>query len=124
MKRDDLIINDSYSVLARHSEEEGKTIRKKIFQVTILLSLVTAVEVLLGVYVKQGSELWPLIKWLFIVMTLIKAGYIVAIFMHLADERKSLRYLIVMPDLVFIVYIFYVLVSESNYLNLVWSTYF
>lgn len=124
MKRDDLIVNDSYSVQAQHGEEEGKKIRKRIIQVTVLLSVVTAVEVLLGVYVKQGTDFWPVVKWLFIVMTLIKAGYIVAIFMHLADERKSLRYLIIIPDLLFIVYILYILITESNYLNHVWSTYF
>lgn len=124
LKRDDLIVNDSYSVQAQHGEEEGKAIRKKIVQVTILLSVVTAIEVLLGVYVKQGTDMWPIVKWLFIVMTLIKAGYIVAIFMHLGDERKSLRYAIIMPDLLFIVYILFILITESNYLNYMWSTYF
>ena len=42
MERDDII---EYSLHAHHSEEEGKKIRKKIFFVTALLSIITAVEV-------------------------------------------------------------------------------
>ncbi|SRR5690606_36389584 len=124
MLRDDLFVNDSYSVEARHDEEHGKVVRKKIVFVTVLLTIVTLVEVLLGVFVKQGTELWPVIKWLFIAMTLVKAGYIVAVFMHLGDERKSLRYLILIPYALFILLLLYITITESNYLNMLWSTYF
>ena len=48
MERDDLIVNDSYALNAHHSEEEGVKIRKKIAFVTILLTLITAVEVGMG----------------------------------------------------------------------------
>jgi hypothetical protein len=43
MERDDLIVNDSYSVNARHSEEEGKKLRKKIYAVTALLTVMAPV---------------------------------------------------------------------------------
>ena len=45
MERDDLIVNDSYAMAAHHSEEAGAAIRKKIWFVTALLTLITAVEV-------------------------------------------------------------------------------
>ena len=35
-----------------------------------------------------------MIKWAFIILTLVKAGYIVLSFMHLGDERKNFRYMI------------------------------
>jgi len=121
MERDDLIVNDSYSTDAKHSEEAGKKIRKKIVFVTILLSLITVVEVCLGIFIKQGTTLWPVVKWSFIVMTVVKAGYIVAVFMHLADERKSLRYVILVPYLIFIVYLIFIGITESNHLNEIWQ---
>ena len=42
MERDDLI---EYSLDAHHSEDKGVEIRKKIYKVTILLTLITVVEV-------------------------------------------------------------------------------
>lgn len=120
MERDDLIVNDSYSLNATHGEEEGKVIRKKIIKVTVLLSLITAVEVTLGIFIKQGTNLWPLVKWSFIIMTLVKAFYIVATFMHLGDERKSLRYVIIVPYALFILYLLFIGIVESNYLNNIW----
>jgi len=111
MERDDLIVNDSYSVAANHDEEHGRAIRKKIVVVTILLTIITTVEV-------------GLVKWSFIVMTLIKAGYIVAVFMHLGDEKKALRYMILIPYAIFILYLLFIIITESNYLNHLWSTFF
>ncbi len=120
MERDDLIVNDSYALNNTHSEEQGVEIRKKIVKVTVLLSVITAIEVGLGIMIKQGTTLWPVVKWSFIVMTLIKAFYIVAVFMHLGDERKSLRYVIILPYALFIAYLLFIGITESNYLNDIW----
>lgn len=116
MERDDLIVNDQYSLDAHHGEEEGKKIRKKIIWVTILLSLITAVEVGVGVMFNrmEASEgVWTAIKWGYIVLTLAKAFYIVKVFMHLGDERKALRYTIVIPYAIFIVYLIFILTTEG-----------
>ena len=108
MERDDLIVNDSYALNAHHSEEEGVKIRKKILFVTVLLTLITAVEVAMGIIFKRAETFtWETIKWSFIVLTLVKAGYIVMIFMHLGDERKNLRNTILIPYLVFIIYLIF-----------------
>lgn len=123
MNRDDLIINDSYSLQAHHSEEEGREIRKKIRFVAILLTIITTCELTLGIAIKQGTSFWPLVKWAFICMTLAKAGYIVAVFMHLGDERKSLRYIIILPYFVFIAYLIFIGLTESNYIHEVWKTF-
>jgi hypothetical protein len=55
MERDDLI---EYSLHAHHNEDQGKVIRKKIYFVTILLTVITVLEVALGAYIKQSGHLW------------------------------------------------------------------
>jgi cytochrome c oxidase subunit IV len=48
--------------------------------------------------------------------TLIKAGYIVMAFMHLGDENKALRWVILGPYCFFVVYLLYmVTVTEGSY---------
>mgnify|MGYP001232855268 FL=1 len=114
MERDDLIVNDSYALNAHHSEEEGVKIRKKILFVTVLLTLITAVEVAMGIFFKRAETFtWETIKWSFIILTLVKAGYIVMIFMHLGDERKNLRNTILVPYLVFIIYLIFIALTEA-----------
>ena len=114
MERDDLIVNDSYALNAHHSEEDGKKIRKKIMFVTVLLTLITAVEVAMGIVFKRAETLeWTTIKWSFIILTLVKAGYIVLVFMHLGDERKNLRNTILVPYMVFIGYLIWIAFTEG-----------
>ena len=117
MERDDLIVNDQYSLDAHHSEEEGIKKRKTIWKVTILLSVITIVEVFLGIYVTDRSGItWQMVKWTFIALTLLKAGYIVMSFMHLGDERTNFKWVILGPYLVFIVYLVYILLLEADYI--------
>lgn len=114
MERDDII---EYSLDAHHDEETGKKIRKKIIFVTVLLTVLTAVEVGLGILASDYVGVkWEIVKWTFIVMTLVKAAYIVLVFMHLGDERKTLRYVILAPYALFIVYLMFILFSEANVL--------
>ena len=120
MKRDDII---EYSLDAHHSEEEGVKMRKKIWFVTALLTVITIVEVALGSLIKQSSPSWPIIKVLFIILTLIKAAYIVVSFMHLGHEKKSLKYIILVPYIFFILYLLILLLTESVYVSGVWEKY-
>lgn len=114
MERDDLIVNDSYSLNAHHSEEEGKVIRKKLYKVTIILTVLTIVEIFMGVFFKRnGTFTWETIKLAFIVLTLVKAAYIVLIFMHLGDERKNLKYVVLLPYALFIMYLIFIGLYEG-----------
>ena len=71
----------------------GKTFKSntvKIWWVLGFLSLVTAVEVLLGIYkpeflTKEYFLGMKLLNWIFIILTLVKAYYIDWDFMHLRD---------------------------------------
>ena len=111
MLRDDII---EYSLDAHHDEATGVKLRKKIWMVTLILTVITAVEVALGSMIKQSSDYWTIIKWLFIGLTLVKAAYIVLSFMHLGDERKGLKYVILIPYFIFILYLIFILITEGN----------
>jgi cytochrome c oxidase subunit IV len=114
MERDDII---EYSLDTHHSEEEGKLLRKKIWKVTAILTVVTAVEVLLGAFIKQGSGVWPMVKWTFVALTLLKAGYIVLSFMHLGDEKKVLKYVILIPYFIFMCYLIFIGITEGIHIS-------
>jgi len=96
--------------------EESRAIRRKILFVTAILSVVTIVEVVIGIYFSQahvGPTTWQLIKWMYIILTLVKAGYIVMVFMHLGDEQKNLRLTILLPTL-FLIYLIFILLFEGT----------
>jgi len=114
MERDDII---EYAFDVQHDEEHGKKVRKKIWFVTIVLSIVTTVEVVTGIY-KNDWGLSPLfVKWAFIILTIFKAGYIIMSFMHLGDERKNLRYVILAPYTLFILYLVFICLTEGVMIN-------
>lgn len=124
MERDDLIVNDQYALDAHHDEEAGKSIRKRIYFVTILLSVITIVEVVLGILVKRSNlEVWPFVKWGFVVLTLVKAGYIVMSFMHLGDERRNLRNFILVPYFLFILYLIFICLTEGDFIQKVMTSF-
>lgn len=123
MERDDII---EYSLDGHHSEEEGRKIRSKIWKVTALLTLITAVEIIVGIVwpryaVSEGA--WSMIKIFYIVLTVIKAGYIVMVFMHLGDERRNLRWVILAPYILFILYLVFICLTEGSYLNSIWTNF-
>ena len=120
MERDDLI---EYSLHTHHSEDQGKAIRKKIWFVTALLTAITIVEVALGSFIKQSSDAWPFVKWSFIIMTLFKAGFIVLVFMHLGVEKKTLRYVILVPYILFLAYLIFIALWEALAVGEAWATY-
>ncbi|MCH2229734.1 MAG: cytochrome C oxidase subunit IV family protein [Crocinitomicaceae bacterium] len=120
MERDDII---EYSLDGHHSEEAGVKIRKKIWFVTALLTAITAVEVVLGMMIKQHSDFWPFVKWFFIILTIVKAAYIVLIFMHLGEERKGLKFVILIPYFIFMMYLIFILLWEGTAVGETLSTY-
>ncbi|WP_051568247.1 cytochrome C oxidase subunit IV family protein [Crocinitomix catalasitica] len=122
MLRDDVI---EYSLDYHHSEEEGVKKRKTIWKVTAILSIITAVEVLVGVMFPKhevAAGLWSVIKFSYIILTIVKAAYIVLVFMHLGDESKTLKYMILIPYIVFILYLIFIILVEASYIGNGWKT--
>lgn len=110
--------DQSYEYSHGHARtpEQSRAVRRKIALVTLLLSVITVVEILVGVYYSKthvSPGTWTLIKWFYIVLTLVKAGYIVMVFMHLGDERKNLRTTILLPML-FVIYLIFIALFEGD----------
>ena len=54
-----------------------------------------------------------LLNHVFIVLTLIKAGYIVLVFMHLGFEKSSFKWTILLPAFVLVPYLLFIILSEG-----------
>ena len=110
--RDDIY---EYSLDLHHGEEEGKKIRKKFMLVLFILSAVTSVEVGMGMLWSRDESMAAILKCTFIILTLVKAGYITMIFMHLGDEKKSFQATVLIPYFVLIGYLIFICLVEAVY---------
>jgi cytochrome c oxidase subunit IV len=52
----------------------------------------------------------------------LKAGYIVMVVMHLGDERKYLRNVILIPYFIFVAYLIFIALVEGTAIGSVWET--
>mgnify|MGYP000468773449 CR=1 FL=1 len=90
---------------------------KHIWVVFFILLVLTGVEVLLGIYKPAALEghlfEMKLLNWVFIILTLVKAYFIVADFMHLKHETKTLNWALGLPMFILIPYLMFILLSEA-----------
>ncbi|MBT8297822.1 MAG: cytochrome C oxidase subunit IV family protein [Maribacter sp.] len=98
-----------------------KSNTQKIWGVLVFLTIVTAIEVALGITKPEAlidtSFLgMKLLNWIFIILTLVKAYYIAWDFMHLRDEKSSLRRTIVWTPIFLVLYLVFILLVEANYI--------
>ena len=92
-----------------------------IWKVFGFLSLVTIVEVVLGIYKPESLHLvdflgTSLLNWIFIILTLIKAYGIAWYFMHLKHEMTWLRRAIVWTVVFLIIYLTVIVLIEGDYI--------
>jgi len=94
---------------------------KRIWTVFGILSLITIVEVFFGIV--KPSVLFMnnfmslnLLNWLFIILTLVKAYYIVYAFMHMEGEKSTLRYAVILPLIFLVIYLLFILLTEADYI--------
>lgn len=93
----------------------------KIWGVFIFLSIVTIVEVFLGIVkpeilTETRILALKLLNWIFIGLTLVKAYYITWDFMHMRDERKSLRRMVVWTTIFLISFLSFITLVEGDYI--------
>lgn len=106
----------SYEHMAHHSEEEGKKTRRSLWNVFWIMLIITIVELVIGSYAPGmgwSGTLW--LKTLFIGLTIAKAGFIVMAFMHLGHEVKFMKYTILLPYTVFMLYGIFIILNEGTY---------
>lgn len=92
----------------------------RIWTVFGYLSLITIVEVFLGIikpeFLHNNSLLGlNLLNWIFIILTGVKAYYIVYAFMHMEGEKSTLRNSVIWPLIFLVVYLLFILLTEANY---------
>lgn len=96
------------------AEHEGMT-KKKIWQVFFYLLGITAVEFLIALYmIPKGLIGHGIGNFAYITLTLVKAFYIVAYFMHLKFEKFALKTGITVA-LIFIIYFIVLMLIEGSY---------
>jgi len=94
---------------------------KRIWVVFGIMSVVTLVEVILGI-IKPESLYFTdflrmnLLNWIFIILTVVKAYYIVWAFMHMEGEKASLRWSVVGTLTFLILYLIFILLIEGDYI--------
>ncbi|MDF4221296.1 MULTISPECIES: cytochrome C oxidase subunit IV family protein [Maribacter] len=98
-----------------------KSNTQKIWGVLAFLTLITAVEVVLGIIKPESlTDTYvlgmKLINWVFIILTLVKAYYIAWDFMHLRDEKSALRRAIVWTPIFLVIYLTFILLVEADYI--------
>jgi cytochrome c oxidase subunit 4 len=105
--------SDNTHAIAAHGEHEGMT-RSRIWKVFFILLVITCIEFFVALVIapKHPGATW--VNPIYIVLTLVKAFYIVAFFMHLKFEKTGLVMAIIVPIL-FIIGLILVLTNESHY---------
>ncbi|MBR98907.1 MAG: hypothetical protein CMC57_02940 [Flavobacteriaceae bacterium] len=97
-----------------------KSNEQKIWGVLIFLSIVTIIEVALGIikpdFLSAYFMRMKLLNWIFIILTIIKAYYITWDFMHMRDENSSLKNSVVLPLVILIPYLVFILFLEADYI--------
>jgi heme/copper-type cytochrome/quinol oxidase subunit 4 len=96
-----------------------KSNTQKIWGVLIFLTIVTIIEVALGIVKPEalmGKVLgMKALNWIFIILTIVKAYYITWDFMHMRDETKGLRRMVVWTAIFLILYLIFILLQEGGY---------
>lgn len=97
---------DETSSVAYQPADKSKI--RKLWKIALILAVVTAIEFVLATVLPRG----PLLYFTFVALTIVKAFYIVAEFMHLKGEVKTLIWSIIIP-LIFVVFLIIVLLAEG-----------
>ncbi len=93
----------------------------KIWGIFIILSIVTVVDVSLGIIrpaflVEHHFLAMKLLNWIFIILTIFKVYYITWDFMHMRDEAAGLRRSVIWTAVFLIAYLVVLLLIEGDYI--------
>ena len=112
-------------VTMHHDHISDADFKKKVRKTTILLSVITVIELAIGLIIynihkgeSPNQTLVLMFKGMVCILTLAKAYYIVSVFMHLGDEIRNFIMTIVVPLLLFIWFIAAFLWDGGSYKNL------
>ena len=112
-------------VTIHHHTEDDASFKKKVRKTTILLSVITIIELAIGLSIytihkgdNPNAMLVLMFKGVVCILTLAKAYYIVSVFMHLGDEIRNMIMTIMVPLMLFIWFIIAFIYEGNSYKNL------
>lgn len=112
-------------VTIQHHHADDDTFYAKVKKTTILLSVITVIELAIGLIIynihkgeSPNALLVLMFKGAVCILTLAKAYYIVSVFMHLGDEIRNMIMTIVVPLMLFIWFIAAFIWDGNSYKNL------
>ena len=96
-----------------------KSNTSKIWGVLVFLTIITAIEVVLGIYKPDALMTsflgMKILNWIFIILTIVKAYYITWDFMHMRDETSAMRKMVVWTAVFLICYLIFIMLQEGGY---------
>ncbi|MFZ4798577.1 MAG: cytochrome C oxidase subunit IV family protein [Bacteroidia bacterium] len=92
--------------------ESPANMKKQIINTFIILTILTVVDIVLYFLLLSSHSMFKNI--LFIFLGLVKAFYIVSVFMHMKFERKFLSSMIIFP-MIFICFLIWLALTEAGY---------
>ncbi len=81
----------------------------KLWRIAAIMAVLTVIEFVFAIFLPRG----PLLYATFVIMTIVKAFYIVGEFMHLKGEVKTLIWSILIPS-IFVVWLVIALIAEGS----------
>jgi len=95
--------------------ETPKDMKSQIWKTFWILLAFTVVDIVMYFILLSNHSMWK--NWLFILLGVVKAYFIVGVFMHMKFERKTLMYSIIVP-MIFVVFFVTLMIIEGDYTNL------
>lgn len=110
-----------YSGVLQHHHDvnsaESKSQVGRIWKVFWILLAITIVEVIMGMFFSHSMPK-GLVNFFFLALTVLKAGYIVSVFMHLGDEFKGFIVTVLVPLVLFVWFIIAFLADGGFWLHM------
>jgi cytochrome c oxidase subunit IV len=100
---------ESHHQTALQPQPVNKEKIRKLIRIAVILGIITSIEFFLALAMPRGMLLYMV----FILLTLVKAFYIVSEFMHLKYEVKILVWTIIVP-LIFVIWLIVALIAEGG----------
>lgn len=104
--------------MAGHTSNPGEKLKpqtKELWKVFFILLILTALEFAIAFGLDTDQFKWTKII-IFILMTIVKAYYIVGTFMHLKEEVKTMIWSVILPAM-FVVWLLVALIVEGGYIG-------
>ncbi|WP_410219735.1 cytochrome C oxidase subunit IV family protein [Pedobacter sp.] len=110
--------HNTHTAEAHDHGDHGAMTKGRIWKVFFILLALTVIEFIIALWAIPGHHMTQAVgNYVYIALTLFKAYYIVAYFMHLKFEKFGLQ-LVLGISFIFIIYFITLLLIEGGYLHL------